>query len=242
MRGQVDKVSLLTSHACTTSRGDIVENNMEKSRLQIASFALGPAMTNSYLVSESVMHKAVVIDPAWNGDFILQEAANRELEITQIWLTHGHFDHFGGVAQIVNGSSQTIEVALHEADLPLWEAHGGASLFGFPAFDPGPKPSIILEDGMQLNLGDFTFKVFHTPGHSLGHVIYRLDQEKLVFCGDLIFMQSVGRTDLPGGSWEILLQSIQENILTLPDEYRLLPGHGPETSVGQERKSNPFLK
>jgi len=219
-----------------------VENNIEKSHLQIASFALGPAMTNSYLVSEADTYQAVVIDPAWNGDFILQEAANRGLEITQIWLTHGHFDHFGGVAQIVNGSSQTIEVALHEADLPLWEAHGGASLFGFPAFDPGPKPSIILEDGMQLNLGDFTFKVCHTPGHSLGHVIFLLDQEKLVFSGDLIFMQSVGRTDLPGGSWEILLQSIQENILTLPDEYRLLPGHGPETSVGQERKSNPFLR
>jgi hydroxyacylglutathione hydrolase len=219
-----------------------VENHSEKPRLQIASFALGPAMTNSYLVAESVQLKAVIIDPAWNGDFILQEAIKRGWEITQIWLTHGHFDHFGGVAQIVSGSNQSIEVALHAADLPLWEAHGGARLFGFPSFDPGPEPTIILEDGMQLNLGDFHFKVCHTPGHSPGHVIYRLDQEKLVFCGDLIFMQSVGRTDLPGGNWETLLESIQNQILSLPDEYRLLPGHGPETTVGEERRSNPFLK
>jgi hydroxyacylglutathione hydrolase len=219
-----------------------VENHSEKPTLQIASFALGPAMTNSYLVAESVHQQAVVIDPAWNGDLILDEAKKRGWEITQLWLTHGHFDHFGGVAQIVNGSTQTIEVALHAADLPLWKAHGGASLFGFPSFDPGPEPTIILTDGMLLNLGDFTFKVCHTPGHSLGHVIYRMDQEKLVFSGDLIFMQSVGRTDLPGGDWETLLQSIQDHILSLPDEYRLLPGHGPETTVGQERRLNPFLK
>jgi hydroxyacylglutathione hydrolase len=219
-----------------------VENNSEKSQLRIASYTLGPAMTNAYLIAESNHNKAVVIDPAWNGDFILQEAAGHGWEIIQIWLTHAHFDHFGGVAQIVDGSPQTIDVALHAADLPLWEAHGGASAFGFSAFDPGPKPTINLKDGMHLNLGEFVFEVRHTPGHSLGHVIFRSDQEKLVFSGDLIFMQSVGRTDLPGGSWEILYQSIQENILTLPDDYRLLPGHGPETTVGQERRTNPFLR
>jgi hydroxyacylglutathione hydrolase len=219
-----------------------VENPSEKSHLQIASFALGPAMTNSYLVAEADQHKAVAIDPAWNGDFILEEAADRGWEITQIWLTHAHFDHFGGVAQIVDGSPNNIEVALHADDLPLWKADGGASLFGLPTFDPGPEPTLILHDGMQLSLGDFIFKVKHTPGHSPGHVIFLSEQEKLVFCGDLIFMQSVGRTDLPGGSWEILLQSIQKNILSLPDEYRLLPGHGPETTVGQERRFNPFLK
>jgi hydroxyacylglutathione hydrolase len=219
-----------------------VENNTEKSHLQIASYALGPAMTNAYLIAGSNHNNAVVIDPAWNGNFILQEAAARGWEINQIWLTHAHFDHFGGVAQIVNGISQTIEVALHPADLPLWESHGGASTFGFSDFDPGPKPTILLQDNMQLTLGEFVFKVHHTPGHTPGHVIFQLDQEKLVFSGDLIFMQSVGRTDFPGGSWETLLQSIRENILTLPDDYRLLSGHGPETTVGNERRYNPFLK
>ena len=219
-----------------------MENNIKESHLQIVSFALGPAMTNTYLVAEPSNHKAVVIDPAWNGEFIFQEATSRDWEITQIWLTHGHFDHFGGVAQIVAASSASIEIALHSADLPIWEAHGGASHFGFPNFDPGPKPTINLENKMQLQLGDFTFQVLHTPGHTLGHVIFLVEQEKLVFSGDLIFMQSVGRTDLPGGSWEALLKSIQDNILTLPDDYRLLSGHGPETTVGQERRTNPFLR
>jgi len=219
-----------------------VQNNTKDTHLQIVSFALGPAMTNTYLIAEPNNHRAVVIDPAWNGDDILKEATNRGWEIEQLWLTHAHFDHFGGVAEIVAGSPSRIEVALHPDDFPLWEAHGGASLFGLLSFDPGPKPSILLEDGMSLNLGDFTFTVRHTPGHSPGHVIFLLEQERLVFSGDLIFMQSVGRTDLPGGSWETLLQSIQKNILSLPDDYRLLTGHGPETYVGQERRFNPFLR
>ncbi len=218
-----------------------MENDIKRPHLQIASYALGPAMTNVYLIADPGSDKAVIIDPAWNGDFLVQEADNRNWKITQIWLTHAHFDHFGGAAQIAT-ANPSIEVALHSADLPLWEAHGGAPHFGLHSFDPGPKPTIILEDGMQLFLGDFCFEVHHTPGHSPGHVIFLLEQERLVFSGDLIFMQSVGRTDLPGGSWETLLRSVKENILTLPDDYRLLPGHGPETTVGQERRFNPFLR
>jgi len=219
-----------------------VENNIENNRLQIVTMELGPAITNTYLLGDPTTEKALVIDPAWDGDVIVQQARQRHWEITQIWLTHAHFDHFGGVAKIAEASSQPIEVALHQKDFPLWEAHGGASLFGFPKFDPGPKPTIILEDGMQMKFCDYSFEVHHTPGHSLGHVIFLLHEARVVFSGDLVFMQSVGRTDLPGGSWETLLQSIQENILTLPDDYQLLPGHGPATTVGQERRSNPFLQ
>ena len=218
-----------------------MENNVENPQLQIITMELGPAVTNTYIIGEPVSQKAVIIDPAWDGDLIAQQAEQRNWEITQIWLTHGHFDHFGGVAQIIEATSKPIEVALHQEDIPLWEAHGGASIFGIPNFDPGPKPSIILEDGMHLSFCDHQFEVHHTPGHSPGHVIFLLHEAKLVFTGDLVFMQSVGRTDLPGGSWETLLRSVQENILTLPDEYRLLPGHGPATTVGQERRSNPFL-
>lgn len=219
-----------------------MENNVEKSQLQIITLELGLAATNTYIVGDPTSKKAIIIDPAWDGDLIAQQAEQRDWEITQIWLTHGHFDHFGGVAQIIEAASNPIEVALHLEDMPLWEAHGGASIFGFPDFDPGPKPSVSLEDGLRLSFGEYQFEVHHTPGHSLGHVIFILHPARIVFSGDLIFMQSVGRTDLPGGSWDTLLQSIREKILTLPDDYQLLPGHGPATTVGQERKSNPFLQ
>jgi glyoxylase-like metal-dependent hydrolase (beta-lactamase superfamily II) len=219
-----------------------VENNIEKPQLQIVNMELGPAATNTYIVGHPTEKQALIIDPAWDGDRIVKQAEERDWEITQIWLTHGHFDHFGGVAQIVEALSNSIEVALHPEDLPLWEAHGGAAIFGFPNFDPGPKPSLLLEDGMRLTFCDYEFEVRHTPGHSLGHVIFLLHEARLVFSGDLIFMQSVGRTDLPGGSWETLFNSIQANILNLPDDYQLLPGHGPMTTVGRERFSNPFLR
>ncbi|NIM96237.1 MAG: MBL fold metallo-hydrolase [Anaerolineales bacterium] len=198
-------------------------------------------MTNAYLVGDPATKTAVVVDPAWNGDFIASKADERNWKITAIWLTHAHFDHFGGVAQITNASEDSIPVALHPEDLPLWELHGGAAIFGFPAFDPGPAPTILLDHGLKLRLGNYQFEVRHTPGHTQGHVIFVLEKEKLVFCGDLIFMQGVGRTDLPGGDWDTLLRSIKENILTLPDDFRLLSGHGPETTVGQERLTNPFL-
>jgi hydroxyacylglutathione hydrolase len=219
-----------------------VEDNVDQIQLQIIAMELGPAATNTYILGDPVNNKAIIIDPAWDGAFIAQQAKERNWEIIQIWLTHGHFDHFGGVAQLIEAASTPIEVALHPEDIPLWEADGGASIFGFPNFNRGPKPSIVLEDGMHLDFGEYQFEVHHTPGHSLGHVIYILHEAKIVFAGDLIFMQGVGRTDLPGGSWETLLHSIQEKILILPDDYKLLPGHGPATTVGQERRSNPFLR
>jgi hydroxyacylglutathione hydrolase len=219
-----------------------VLNEHENAQLQILSLTLGPILTNTYILGDPVSEKAVIIDPGWNGDLIVREANERKWNITQIWLTHAHFDHLGGVGQIVKASPTNIEIALHPEDEPLWESKGGAPFFGHPTFDPGPKPTISLEHDMLLAIGDFTFQVRHTPGHSPGHVIFVSEQERVVFCGDLIFNQGVGRTDLPGGSWDTLIQSIQDNILILPDDYRLFPGHGPETTVGKERRSNPFLR
>lgn len=213
----------------------------EQSNVDVVPFTAGPAQSNGYLIGDLASRTAIVIDPGWDGDVILDEAEKRGWRIAYIWLTHAHFDHFGGAAQIADGANSQIEVALHPEDQTLWRALGGAPIFGFPEFDPGPEPTISLENGMILHLGDHTFEVRHTPGHSPGHVIFVMNQEKLVFCGDLIFMQGVGRTDLPGGDWTTLIQSIEGQVLSLPDDFRLLPGHGPPTTVGQERKSNPFL-
>lgn len=207
--------------------------------LSVVRMVLGPVQTNAYLVGDPASNAAVVIDPAWDGASILEEAERRSWKISQIWLTHAHFDHFGGSAAVADGSKAP--VALHPDDQPLWRFSGGAPLFGFPQFDPGPEPTISLEHGMVLRLGDHSFEVRHTPGHTAGHVIFAVRSAGLVFCGDLIFQGGVGRTDLPGGDWSTLLHSIEQEILTLPDGTTLLSGHGAETTVGAERRSNPFL-
>lgn len=219
----------------------MTSDRIPSNSLEIVSFELGLAMTNAYLVGDPATQTAVVVDPAWDGAMIHEAALERGWRVTSIWLTHAHFDHFGGVAELADLAEVTPPVALHPLDEPLWRAHGGAAFFGVPGFDPGPEPTIDLEHGMKMQLGDHTFEVRHTPGHSPGHVILVAAEDGLVFSGDLIFMGSVGRTDLPGGDWPTLLKSIQDEILPLPDDTILLSGHGPQTTVGRERSTNPFI-
>jgi hydroxyacylglutathione hydrolase len=211
-----------------------------KPMLEIVTFTLGPAVTNAYLVAETETGQAVVIDPAWDGHIILAESKKRSWQIGGLWYTHAHFDHIGGAAEIAAGLDPQPTVALHPADLPLWQVKGGAILFGFN-LDPGPEPSLELFHGQILHLGSSEFEVRHAPGHTPGLVVFYCAPENVCFCGDLIFQGSVGRTDLPGGDWETLEESIREQIYTLPDGTRLLSGHGPETTVGWEKRSNPFV-
>ena len=209
--------------------------------LELITFELGMAMTNSYLLGDPETKRAIVIDPAWDGEQIAHTALERDWQVSEIWLTHAHFDHFGGVSGIVKSFDTPIPIALHPSDLPLWQFKGGAAFFGIPDFDPGPEPSIDLEAGMEFPLGQYRFEVRHTPGHSPGHVVYISQGLGVVFSGDLIFSGSVGRTDLQGGDWPTLLRSIREEILVLPDETRMFSGHGPDSTIGKERQSNPFI-
>lgn len=198
-------------------------------------------MTNAYLVGEPGGEVAAVIDPAWDGEALLAAAKERGWRISQIWLTHAHFDHIGGAAALFEHAGTPIAVALHPLGHPLWQVKGGAAAFGFEDFDPGPEPTIDFQDGMVLRLGSLRFTVHHTPGHTPGHVILSEAQSGAVFCGDLIFQGSVGRVDLPGGDGPTLIQSIKDHILSLTDDTPLFPGHGPATTVGRERETNPFL-
>jgi hydroxyacylglutathione hydrolase len=209
--------------------------------LEIIPFILGPAQTNAYLVADPDSKDAAVIDPAWDGKLILSEARRRGWRIAHLWYTHAHFDHIGGAAEIADAPEGPLSlVALHPDDHVLWRAGGGGALFGFK-IDPGPEPTIDFEHGQILRLGSAQFEVRYTPGHTPGHCVLVCAEAKVCFCGDLIFAGSVGRTDLPGGDWDTLEKSVREQIYTLPDGTRLLSGHGPETTVGDEKRFNPFV-
>jgi glyoxylase-like metal-dependent hydrolase (beta-lactamase superfamily II) len=208
--------------------------------LEIIPLVLGPVATNAYLVGETANHIAVVVDPAWDGELIVEEAKRRCWQIEQIWLTHAHFDHIGGIAGVVKNTQPAPKIALHPADLALYAAQGGAALFGM-RIAATPEPTVRLKHGQSLMLGNYTFEVRYCPGHTPGHVVFYCAVEKMMFCGDVIFWGSIGRTDLPGGDYDTLMRSIRSQILTLPNETRLLSGHGGETTVGVERRDNPFL-
>jgi hydroxyacylglutathione hydrolase len=208
--------------------------------LEIVSFTLGPVQTNAYLVADSETKEAVVIDPAWDGHIILAEAQKRGWRIGHLWYTHAHFDHIGGAGAIADALNPLPLVALHPNDHVLWRAGGGGALFGFD-IDPGPEPTIDFVHGQILRLGSNEFEVRFTPGHTPGHCVLYVAAAGVCFCGDLIFNGSVGRTDLPGGDWETLVKSIKEQVFTLPDDTRLLSGHGPITTVGEEKMNNPFV-
>lgn len=208
--------------------------------LEIVSFTLGPAQTNAYLVADSETKDAAVIDPSWDGHIILDAAQKRGWRIAHLWYTHAHFDHIGGAGAIADALNPLPLVALHPNDHVLWRAGGGGAMFGF-AIDPGPEPTIDFFHGQILKLGNVEFEVRFTPGHTTGHCIFYVPSAAVCFCGDLIFAGSVGRTDFPGGSWDQLVDSIRTQVFSLPDDTRLLSGHGPETSVREEKRNNPFV-
>ncbi len=213
--------------------------------LEIKKFVLGPVQTNTYLIADRTAGQAVVIDPAWDGPRIVKSAEDEGWMIEALWLTHAHFDHFGGVAGVVSGVSSEVgsalSIGLHPKDMDMWERKGGAPMFGMQV-DPGPRPNLFFEHGQELSLGSLVFEVRFAPGHTPGHVMFYCQEEGVLFSGDVIFHGGIGRTDLPGGSYQRLMQSIQSQVLTLPDPTQVYSGHGPSTTVGRERERNPFLR
>ena len=198
-------------------------------------------MTNTYLIADDLTGEAIVIDPADEGERIVSEAEKRGWRIGSIWLTHAHFDHLAGAAGVADACNPAPPVALHADDYSLWRMQGGAAIFGMQ-IDPGPEPTIDFQHHQTLFLGNNQFKVLHAPGHSRGHVMFYNEADKVLFCGDVIFQGSIGRTDLPGGDFSTLINSIHTQVLTLPDDTRLLTGHGPESTIGEERKHNPYIQ
>jgi len=209
--------------------------------LIIRQMALGPIQANCFILGCEETRQAVVIDPGDDTDRILSTLAGDQLTVVHIINTHGHFDHVGAVGRMARELGLPIE-GPHEDDrflldtLPQW-----CKQFGFPpceAFVPGRW----LDEGDEVRFGDQVLKVHHCPGHTPGHVIFMHEQDRIAIVGDVIFQGSIGRTDFPRGDHQTLLNSIRQRIWTLGDEVTLLPGHGPTTTVAQERAHNPFLQ
>ena len=204
----------------------------------IRTVHVGITQTNCYVVGCEETREGVVIDPGGHPKRILKAIEEDGLAIRYVLNTHCHFDHMEANAALIDATGAPL--ALHPAEVPILQARGGASWFGVPVKE-SPMPDVELEDGQVLEAGTLRFQVLHTPGHSPGGVTFYVNDEKVAFDGDVLFQMGIGRTDLPGGDWDTLMRSIRDVLFTLPDETVLYPGHGPKTSVGQERRSNPWL-
>lgn len=204
----------------------------------VETLQLGPIATNCYIVRDEATGRAAVIDPGGDAPRVTAALARHNLTVEAIIATHAHFDHIGAVRDLVLATGAPFLAG--EAELPVLKTAAEQALMFFGiSVRPPPAPDRLLRDGDELTLGGARFRVAHTPGHSPGHIC--LLGDGVAFVGDVVFPGSIGRTDLPGGDYDTLMRAIARHILTLPDETVLYSGHGPETTVGRERRTNPFL-
>lgn len=208
--------------------------------LKVETFVLGPIENNTYLVTDLETGESAIVDPASSSNELLEVIQRNAYPIKFILITHAHFDHLGGVKWLKNTLPGTPQTILHQDDASLWESGGGAREFGFD-FEVGSPPDILVSEDPGLALGKSKMTILHTPGHTPGHVTFYFPAALKAFCGDLIFFHGIGRTDLSYGNEGDLFASIREVIFSLPTQTVLYPGHGPATTVGEERKNNPFL-
>ena len=202
----------------------------------IKALPVGPIMANCFIVGCEKTKEAVVIDPGDEADRILLELADEKLTVKHIINTHGHFDHVGANKPLKAATGA--DIAIHAADAPLLaQLAASASAFGL-ACEDSPPPDRTLDEGDQIGFGELTLKVLHTPGHTPGGI--SLYSNGCVFVGDTLFAGSIGRTDFPGGDYDTLIASIHNKLFPLGDDVRVFTGHGPETSIGSERRYNPF--
>jgi hydroxyacylglutathione hydrolase len=208
----------------------------------LETFPVGPLRCNCTILGDEVTREAMVVDPGDNIPEILSRLQKHGLTLRQIVVTHAHIDHVGGAAQLRKLTGAP--VIMNQQDLGLLGMmQMQAGWLGVPTPEVAP-PDASAEDGLAVGLAMLPAQVLHTPGHTPGSIclLFHFNDQHLLLAGDTLFAGSIGRTDLPGGDGQQILRSLRERLLVLPDATRVLPGHGPETTIGEERQSNPFLQ
>ena len=207
----------------------------------VKTLVVGPFASNCFVVGSETTRKGMIIDPGADPQDILKTVSDLDLSIVTIVATHNHIDHVGALRSVKNATKA--EYAVHEADareaMPIVFGRMLGLMMGSSLRAP-PRPDRLLEGGDVIEIGDLKFKVLHTPGHSPGGI--SLLSDGVVFSGDTLFNLGIGRTDLAGGDYAKLMESIITKLMVLPDSTIVYPGHGPETTIGTERKWNPFLR
>jgi glyoxylase-like metal-dependent hydrolase (beta-lactamase superfamily II) len=203
------------------------------------TIVVGPLGVNCSILGCEETGQGVVVDPGDEAERILAQVQQRGLAITAIINTHGHFDHVGANRQLTQATGAPLYI--HQADAPMLERVAKtAAMYGLPG-ENSPQPDCLLEDGMLIEFGTHRLQVIHTPGHTQGGCCLYLEAESTLIAGDTLFADGVGRTDLPGGSHQQLVESIKNRLFTLPDQVQVYPGHGPTTTIGHEKRHNPYL-
>lgn len=207
-----------------------------KLHLQIS----GPLENNVIILQDEDSGEGILFDPSFEPGRLLPIIKSHQVSISTILFTHGHFDHFAGLAYLLTALKPTPKVAVHPGDLDLWRQGGGSVQFRIPIEFPA-DPDLLLEHGQKLSLRKHEIEVRHTPGHSPGSVIFHFPEIQTAIVGDLIFYRGVGRTDLDGGNFAALKYSIETQVFTLPPDTILIPGHGRNTTVADEMRYNPYV-
>ncbi|BCB97244.1 MBL fold hydrolase [Dissulfurispira thermophila] len=202
----------------------------------IKSIVVGPLEVNCFIVADDISKKAIVVDPGDEPDRIIDIIKSKDFIVKYIICTHGHFDHVGAVSDLKKETDA--KVIIHKDELVIYSAAKDMAAFWGYDLEPLPDPDVLVKDGEDITVEDMSFKVFHTPGHSPGSIC--LYSEGIVVTGDTIFAGSVGRTDFYGGDINKLRESFKR-LMSLPENTRVLPGHGPETTIGREKRENMFI-
>ncbi|MDY0362764.1 MAG: MBL fold metallo-hydrolase [Desulforegulaceae bacterium] len=201
---------------------------------------VGPIMANCFVLGCEKTREAAVIDPGDEDERILMALADEKLTLKYIINTHGHFDHVAANKAMKDATGA--KILIHEEDAPMLSHLSSMAVsFGLSA-ENSPAPDKFISDGDIIKFGEISLKVIHTPGHSRGGVSLYCEKEKILFAGDTLFAGSIGRTDLPGGDYGTLIKNVKQKLFPLGDDVRVFPGHGPETTIGTEKKYNPFFQ